>query len=212
MKIILNLEKNLIDTSPGLIKAIRIAIYMMDYKPDDEKTVNKFLYKPVVEKAMEIFSIKRVEAETFNKWYMDYYGRKGKYENDFFPGAYNFLNKLTKNYEVSIITSLYEAHAIQILKKKGIFEYFEFVKGMSIDNSINTKSDIISNLLETMDNMDKDEKIVIISSDKEDIEIANKLICPSIYIGDAEEISAISSNRAKNYDDVLEILNKLNGK
>ncbi|MDK7721925.1 HAD hydrolase-like protein [Peptoniphilus lacrimalis] len=178
MKLILSLEKFLIDCSMGMKKAAQIAGSVMDYKPLDEIDLEKFCSPSIIKSAMEVYNIKEIEAKVFFKWYGDYFNRIGKYENEYYKGALELLNDLKKDYDISVFTELYSLQARQILRKKDILKDFELVGGKEKDRENNDKYHILETLVK---NLKTKDEIVFISSDMEDIKVASELLLNNIY-------------------------------
>lgn len=101
-------------------------------------------------------SLKEVEA------YREYFSEKGLYENEVYPGIPELLASLKQaGKKLVVATSKPEKFSVQILKHFGLYDYFDFVSGATMDGSRRKQSDIIQHALEAMGITNMTETVMI---------------------------------------------------
>ncbi len=208
MKIILNLENNIIDPTRGMVKGLKIASSMMGREITDDKFFLPFLEKGIVKTAMEIFNMKEIEARAFNKWYVDFYNRVGKKETDIYHGIGEFLEKLYKDNDLYVISNLLNLHVGQILKMQNLEKYFKGYQGINLNKSPQNKFEVLTSLIYELSKEEENQKIIIISGDGEDINLSSELNLIGIFTGEADKTCSYMY-KAEELSEIEEILEKI---
>lgn len=82
-------------------------------------------------------------------YYHEYFSEKGLYENEVYLGVPDLLASLKQaGKQLIVATSKPEEFSIQILKHFGLYDYFDFVAGATMDRKRSKKSDVIQYALE----------------------------------------------------------------
>ncbi|KXT70949.1 HAD family hydrolase [Streptococcus cristatus] len=149
--ILFDLDGTLTNSELGITNSVAYALGKYGIEVPDKKALRVFIGPPLQD-SFEIFygfskeeSLKAVEA------YREYFSEKGLYENEVYPGIPELLSELKRaGKKLIVATSKPEGFSVQILKHFGLYDYFDFVSGATMDGSRRKKSDIIQHALESM--------------------------------------------------------------
>lgn len=160
--ILFDLDGTLTNPELGVTNSVAYALSKYNIDVQDKKELRIFIGPPLQD-SFEIFygfskeeSLKAVEA------YREYFSEKGLYENEVYPGIPELLSELKRSGKKLIVaTSKPEGFSVQILKHFGLYDYFDFVSGATMDGSRRKKSDIIQHALESMEITNLAETLMI---------------------------------------------------
>ena len=142
LTILFDLDGTLVDTAPDLMNAHNHVMDKFGFKSKDKHEIKKMvgqgasslISKSVTEwnKAKKEFgnvSDKNIKDEMV-KEFLDYYEKNINVESKLINGVYEFL-KWSKNQNISmaVCTNKQEHLAVDLLKKIGIYDFFEYVAG-----------------------------------------------------------------------------------
>lgn len=135
---------------------------------------------PPLRDSLRRFGISEEKMEEAVEVYRVAYVDHGQYENFPYPGVEDLLKKLhADGYKLYVATSKPEVMATHILKHFALSKYFTVICGSTLDSNRITKADVIGHLLQQLP---KEEKIIMIGDTIYDIEGANELGLPSIGV------------------------------
>lgn len=203
------MDGTLVDTSEGIIKSAEFALskYLLHVSEDKLK---KFIGPPLFNTFMDEFGLLEKDAVTAVKLFREKYLEEGIYENCLYIGINELLDKLKKAcFNLYITTSKPTLFAEKIVNQHNIGGYFEEIVGSNLDNTRNTKTEVLEYLLMNT-SIDKTE-CIIIGDKKHDIIGANNVGIASIGVtygyGSYEELYMEKPTIICN--NVLEIYNYL---
>ena len=126
--ILFDVDGTLIDSAPGIINTLK---EVFDQMGVDTTHVNlrRYLGPPLRKSFGEHFTDPALIEKATNL-YRDSYAVKGSHECAAYPGAAEMLQVVTP-----------------ILKEKGLADYFDFIGGASMDESRDTKTDVVRYVL-----------------------------------------------------------------
>ncbi len=207
---VFDLDGTLTDSGEGIIKSVEYALKKQGITEYDKASLYRFIGPPLIDSFMEFFGMDKEEAEEAVKHYRERYKEKGVYENQLYDGVKDLLIKLSRQgVGLYIASSKPQGFVEQILKQHGIFEYFGFIAGASLDK---TRADKISVLHHLMENTDvKRENAVMIGDRLHDIEGAHhfgmKCIAVLYGFGSEEEFKAYNADFiAENTEEIFKII------
>ena len=139
-----DLDGTLVDTSPGILEALRRMEQELGIAPLPQKTLEKFIGPPLHESFMEFYGFSKEQAFEAVDRYRVRYKEKGVYENRLYPGMKELLEALkSAGVKLSVSTSQPTVFTEKILKQNGIFELFDQIVGANLDGSMTDKTEVM---------------------------------------------------------------------
>ena len=138
--ILFDLDGTLVDTAPDLMNAHNHVMKKYGYKTKSTEEIRKLVGKGAAaligrsiwgQAKKEFHSVEDLEIKnSMSKDFINYYGKNIINESTLIEGVTNFL-KWCKDRKISmaVCTNKQEHLAIDLLKKIGIYDYFEYVAG-----------------------------------------------------------------------------------
>lgn len=185
--LLFDLDGTLVDTAEGVLKSAQYALkaFGIDVELNE---LTDFFGPPLTYSFTKLFRLSDSDAEKAIKIYLERYQKFGFQESCVFPEIPQLLNKLKyAGYKIGVATSKFEEHAIEMLKHHGIHEYFDYITGANLDETISKKHEVIEESLKRFHIADKCS-VLMIGDMKYDIEGAKKVGIDSfgIYTGTAK--------------------------
>ena len=144
--ILFDVDGTLIDSAPGIINTLKEVFAKMGV---DTTHVNlrRYLGPPLRKSFGEHFTDPALIEKATNL-YRDSYAVKGSHECAAYPGAAEMLQRLkAAGLILCTATSKPTQVVTPILKEKGLADYFDFIGGASMDESRDTKTDVVRYVL-----------------------------------------------------------------
>ena len=147
--LVFDLDGTLTDPAQGIVRCMNYALTSFDYMARPEHEITALIGPPLESAIAELsgeddeFKIKQLVAA-----YRERYGEFGFAENTVYRGIYDVLDQLKeRQIPMGVCTSKLEKYAIKILKEFNLFNYFDFVSGVSDDSFNSPKSLQLEKLL-----------------------------------------------------------------
>ena len=144
--ILFDVDGTLIDSAPGILNTLEIVFRDMGV---DLTNVNlrRYIGPPLRKSFAEHFSDPAKIEEATERYRMIYH-EKGSHEGGVYPGVPEMLRRL-KDAGFTLCTATCKPTEVvtPILEEQGIAGYFAFVGGASMDESRDTKTDVIRHVL-----------------------------------------------------------------
>jgi len=178
--ILLDLDGTITDSAPGITRAAAYALKQYGIFYNDLKELNKFVGPPLIDSFQKYDEITDpMEAVDF---FREYYREKGMFDCTLYKGIEKLLIDLKDNNKQLIIaTSKPEHFAKKILKHYQLDHYFTFIAGATMDESRNTKDAVIKYALESCNQVNKSE-IIMVGDRYHDIDGANSQCLDSVGV------------------------------
>jgi len=179
---IFDLDGTLIDTREDLTTAVNILRKSYNLPPLDVKTVTKMVgdgIRKLVERVIKEANVNNIEEalEIFNDAYAEHL-TDNTYVYSGISTVLESLKKYKKN--LAINTNKADRFAIEILKRLGIYKYFDFVVG---GDSVNRKKPDPEGIFKIMESFKADpSKTLMVGDGKNDILAAKEAGIKSAYI------------------------------
>ena len=144
--ILFDVDGTLIDSAPGIINTLQEVFARMGV---DTTNVNlrRYLGPPLRKSFGEHFTDPAL-IEKATELYRVSYAVKGSHECTPYPGAADMLRRLKEaGFLLCTATSKPTQVVTPILEEKGLAEYFDFIGGASMDESRDTKTDVVHYVL-----------------------------------------------------------------
>lgn len=174
--ILFDFDGTVFDTSPGVFNSFDYLLshYKIDF-PREKYSL--MIGPPLTESFTNILHFPAEKADEAMAVYREYYGTKGLFECEVYPGIVDLVNILhEKGKKVFIATSKPEVYANSILERKGLKNLFDFVGGSDLAEKERVeKIDIINYVLES-NGLTKEgdkEKVLMVGDRKYDVKGAH---------------------------------------
>ena len=145
--ILFDVDGTLIDSAPGILNTLEEVFHTMGV---DITGVNlrRYLGPPLRRSFGEHFT-DPAKIEEATELYRKSYEAKGSHEGTPYPGAAAMLQRLKDaGFVLCTATSKPTDVVTPILKEKGLAQYFDFIGGASMDETRDTKTDVVRYVLE----------------------------------------------------------------
>lgn len=154
--ILFDLDGTLTDPGRGITNSVAYALDKFGITVTDKRELYKFIGPPLVDSFMNYYGFSEEDANKAVAYYREYFKPKGIYENEMYDGVPELLKCLkAQGKSVILATSKPEIFAHEILKHFGIFTYFDFAAGATLDSTRSRKADVIAYALDSMGITDK---------------------------------------------------------
>lgn len=210
--VLFDLDGTLTDPSEGITNSVAYALLKYSIEVEDKSELCDFIGPPLINSFMKYYGFSKEEAKQAVDYYREYFSVKGIFENRIYDGIIPLLDSLKKAGKgIILATSKPEKFAVQILKHFGIWEYFYFVGGATMDEKRTEKEEVIEYILNELDLKEK-SSIIMVGDRRYDIEGAHKNGIKAIGVeygfGSKEELqSAKADFFARTCEDLRTILN-----
>lgn len=142
--LLFDLDGTLTDSGPGIMNSARYALEQLGVHPTEEE-LRSFIGPPLHLSFQSAYGFSEEKSFEGVRLYREYYGEKGIYENEIYPGVDRLLQKLKDSGKLLILaTSKPVFYAKKVLEHFGIAKRFAFVAGSELDNSRGDKAEVIA--------------------------------------------------------------------
>ncbi len=191
--IFFDLDGTLTDPGEGITNSVAFALRKFGIEETDKTKLYDFIGPPLIDSFIKYYSFSPEQAKKAVDYYREYYSIKGIFENILYDGIPALLEKLENcGKKIVLATSKPDKFAEEILHHFGIFDYFSFVAGATLDETRTKKDEVIKFALESLDITDT-SKVVMIGDRKYDIAGAKKFGIKTIAVhygyGSEEELT-----------------------
>ena len=139
-----DLDGTLTDPFEGIANSIEHALRRMGKPVPERAFLRRFIGPPLIPSFRDFLGMREEEAQTALGYYRGYFGTRGLFENEPYPGIAEALCALkTAGYVTAVATSKPELFSVRILEHFGLAEYFDEICGASLDQSRTTKAEVI---------------------------------------------------------------------
>ena len=192
--ILFDLDGTLTDPGVGIINSVRYALrqYGLD---GDPQFLRRFIGPPLVDSFMKYYGFDEAKAKEAVAYYREYFGPRGIFENQLYPGIPELLQTLVEQgKKLALATSKPTVYARQILTHFQIDRYFtnELIIGSYLDGRRIVKAEVIAAALALLP--PEKEKTVMVGDRKFDLEGARANGIASIAVtygyGEMAELEA----------------------
>lgn len=158
--IIWDLDGTLLDSSRGVVYAVKYTIKELGLEMPGENTIREFVGPPMQLSFEKYFKMEKKDAlEAANKFRF-YYKTHSLFMADLYPETLNTLKYLKANgYKMAVATNKSHDNAINILRHFGISEYCDYMMGTDLEGKLK-KADIIERCLKELQ-ISSDEAVYI---------------------------------------------------
>ena len=173
--ILFDLDGTLIDSSEGITKSTQYALAHYGIIENDLSKFYKFIGPPLVSSFKKYYDFPEEQAVEAVAVYRERYNKIGLFECSLYPGVRECIEKLkAQGYLIGMASSKPEVSCRRILEHFGILELFDDVVGATFDGRIDTKEEVLNEVMRRWSDVPKDE-MCLIGDTMFDVEGANQV-------------------------------------
>lgn len=160
--VLFDLDGTLTDPGLGITNSVMYALKKFGIEVRDRTTLYQFIGPPLRESFESFYGFSKEQSELATRYYREYFGVKGLYENEVYDGVPELLRQLKERGKPLILaTSKPEAFAVEILKHFDLFRYFSFIAGATMDGARDKKADVIKYALKSCEISDPSSAVMV---------------------------------------------------
>lgn len=209
--ILFDLDGTLTDSGIGITNSVAYSLKKFGIEAKSREELFRFVGPPLLDAFSEYYGFSKEESEKALAFYREYFSEKGIFENIVYNGVEDMLKKLKEmGKDILLATAKPEQFAIRILKHFGLFDYFDFIAGATMDESRNQKDAVIKYAIDSFGIRDA-QTAVMVGDRHHDILGAKKFSIDSIGVlygyGSKDELTKAGATYiAENVDDILKFV------
>ena len=193
-----DLDGTLTDSGEGIMNSVQHVLEHWGIEEPDRGKLRRFVGPPLVDSFAKFYGFPEERMSEMLRVYREYYTDKGMFENEVYEGIPELLKGLrAKGSKLVVATSKPELYSVEILKHFGLFEYFEYVSGATMDEKRVKKDEIIEFALNALGITDR-SRCVMVGDREHDIIGAKHAGIASAGVlygyGDLEELLAAGAD------------------
>ena len=147
-RVFFDLDGTLTDSMPGITRGVQYALKHYGIHVDDLSVLKPFVGPPLFDSFKRYYNFSDKDANDAIYVFREYYDVKGWMDNAPFDGVEDMLKTLKEaGLELYVATSKPEETAKKVLEYFQLTEYFKFIGGASMDESRDTKTDVVRYVL-----------------------------------------------------------------
>lgn len=147
--VLFDFDGTIADTSPGIKEGLRHVFELNNMPQLTDKEMDKFIGPPLDDSFVKYCSVTLEKAKSMVLEFRAHYHTKAIDKFYIYQGLEDAIRVLKdKNILVGVATSKPEVMAVHILKKAGLYEYFDVIQGATLDGKLIKKNDIVRHVLD----------------------------------------------------------------
>ncbi len=180
--ILMDLDGTLIDSSPGIVRALRYALARMGIAESNEARLVSFIGPPLYESFGEAYGFSREKSAEATLHFQSYYEDQGWTENALYPGIREWLSLLHgTGHKLIMATSKPECFAMRIAERFSISSLFTLITGGDEEERLAEKGDIIETARQRL-HLERFGSAVMVGDRKYDVLGAARHHIPSVGV------------------------------
>lgn len=180
--ILFDLDGTLTDPAEGIAASFVYALENMHLPVPDKKTLTRFIGPPLLETFERDFSLNASDARKALRYYREYFGNAGIFENVLYDGIEHLLERLCAGGKTLLVaTSKPEPYAVRILEHFGIAGFFTYIAGSTLEETRTKKADVIRYAL-SVTGIPANLNAVMVGDRRHDVEGAKEVGIDSIGV------------------------------
>lgn len=190
--VLFDLDGTLIDSFEGIAKSAQYALRRFGINEENLENLRPFVGPPLVESFQKWYGLSKEQAIEATDIYRERYRPIGILECSLYPGVEECIRTLkAEGYQIGMASSKPEEFCRRILEHFGLLDLFDDVVGATFDRRIDTKEEVLNEVLRRWSDIPKD-KMCLIGDTMFDLVGAKKIgidcIAVSYGFGDAKEM------------------------
>lgn len=183
--VLFDLDGTLIDSSEGVTKCVSYALEHFGIQEQDYEKLKVFIGPPLVESFQKQYGFSREKSREAVEIYRKRYQTIGIYECSLYPKVRECIASLKeRGYLIGVASSKPEESCRIILEHFGILDLFDDVVGATFDGRIDTKEEVLNEVLRRWGQIPREE-MCLIGDTIFDVEGANRvgIACVGVTFG-----------------------------
>lgn len=183
--VLFDLDGTLTDSAEGIINSVIYALRQKGIEETDRTKLEAFVGPPLADSFIRYYKVTETEAMELIRAYREYYEPKGWSENRVYEGIPEVLAQLqAEGKHLIVATSKPEPFARRILEHFGLAQFFEQIRGASMDEKTSRKEQVIASVLEEL-GPGCEKEMVMVGDREHDVTGArmNGLPCVGVLYG-----------------------------
>lgn len=173
--VLFDLDGTLIDSSEGITKSVQYTLDYYGVEEHDLKKLRCFIGPPLKLSFMNHYNFTEEQAIEAVAKYRERYQPIGIYECSLYPGVEECIRELKKKgYLIGMASSKPEVSCRKILEHFNIIDLFDDVVGATLDGRIDTKEEVLNEVMRRWEHVDKND-MCLIGDTLFDVEGANQV-------------------------------------
>ncbi len=173
--VLFDLDGTLIDSSEGITKSVQYTLDYYGIEEHDLKKLRCFIGPPLKLSFMNHYNFTEEQAIEAVAKYRERYQPIGIYECSLYPGVEECIRALKKKgYLIGMASSKPEVSCRKILEHFNIIDLFDDVVGATLDGRIDTKEEVLNEVMRRWEHVDKND-MCLIGDTLFDVEGANQV-------------------------------------
>ncbi|WP_377865863.1 HAD family hydrolase [Bacillus sp. R86525] len=169
-----DLDGTLTDPKEGIINSVLYALEKIGIEEVNISELDSFIGPPIQQSFVDRYNMNEIEVERAVFYFREYLKQSGLLENKVYDGITTLLQELkdTDN-RLFVATSKPTVFAKQVIEHFQLTTFFEEIVGSNLDGTRIKKEEIIAHILQTNEELKKEE-MVMIGDRKHDVIGANR--------------------------------------
>ncbi|MGE6399969.1 MULTISPECIES: HAD family hydrolase [Bacillus cereus group] len=188
-----DLDGTLTDPKEGIINSVLYALEKIGIEEVNISELDSFIGPPIQQSFVDRYNMNEIEVERAVFYFREYLKQSGLLENKVYDGIGALLQELKDDgNRLFVATSKPTVFAEQVIEHFQLTSFFEEIVGSNLDGTRIKKEEIIAHILQTNEELQKEE-MVMIGDRKHDVIGANSNGIASIGVlygyGNENELS-----------------------
>ena len=168
-----DLDGTLTDPKEGIINSVLYALEKIGIEEVNISELDSFIGPPIQQSFVDRYNMNEIEVERAVFYFREYLKQSGLLENKVYDGITTLLQELKDaDNRLFVATSKPTVFAKQVIEHFQLTTFFEEIVGSSLDGTRIKKEEIIAHILQTNEELKKEE-MVMIGDRKHDVIGAN---------------------------------------
>lgn len=157
--VLFDLDGTLLDTTEGVVAAVRKTILDNRFPMPDEDVLKSFVGPPMQKTMGEVFNLdKETALQVANEFRENY--KSSLFQAKLYDGVSEMLQSLRKSgRKIAVATNKSHQNAMNVLERFGILQYCDFAQGSDLEGKL-SKKDIIEKCIQALDCNRKDVVLI----------------------------------------------------
>ncbi|PEB77945.1 HAD family hydrolase [Bacillus nitratireducens] len=202
-----DLDGTLTDPKEGIINSVLYALEKIGIEEVNISELDSFIGPPIQQSFIDRYNMNEIEVEQAVFYFREYLKQSGLLENKVYDGITTLLQELKDaGNRLFVATSKPTVFAKQVIEHFQLTTFFEEIVGSNLDGTRIKKEEIIAHILQTNEELKKEE-MVMIGDRKHDVIGANRNGIASIGVlyGYGSEIELSDAGAVHIVKDVEEL-------
>ncbi|EOP56470.1 phosphoglycolate phosphatase [Bacillus cereus VDM053] len=202
-----DLDGTLTDPKEGVINSVLYALEKIGIEEVNISELDSFIGPPIQQSFIDRYNMNEIEVERAVFYFREYLKQSGLLENKVYDGITTLLQELKDaGNRLFVATSKPTVFAKQVIEHFQLTTFFEEIVGSNLDGTRIKKEEIIAHILQTNEELKKEE-MVMIGDRKHDVIGANRNGIASIGVlyGYGSEIELSDAGAVHIVKDVEEL-------